>query len=339
MEEKKFSLFPKGIDENENPSYDLTLEKEGKKTQDNIKGVEIKNSSGAFVAEKEKSAEPILERKRPEKDSVYFHTMRTDAQKYVEEKDLSLINIFSKESKKASKKFEEEIKFKASFFVWLGIIALLFFITGFLGYKVFFGGKIKNEPQAVIPSPFIFSDQVKPIHLTDSNFDISGEISEKFKDSYSLNTFTYFPIIRNNGIISSEDFLKGLKINVPPELLKSLDKDLVFIIYADDKDANHIVLGMKLNSYERAFREMFEWENEMLEELQPIIISAKNDLTLRKSEFIDKVVSNIDARVLETSDGKPLITYGFFGRKYLLITDSKEALKKSIERLKISLSE
>ncbi len=313
MEEKKFSLFPKGIDEERDFS--------------------------ASPAENKKQDDPVLREKNGE-DSAYFHTMRTDAQRYVEDKDLSLINIFTKESKRASKRFEEEIKFKASFFVWLGVISISVLIIGFLGYKIFWGGKIKEEPRPAIPPPFIFSDQVKTIYLTNSNFEILvSEISEKFKDSYSLNNFTYFPIIQDNGVISSTDFLKGLKINITPELLKSVDKDFVFIIYTDDKSANHIIFGVKLISYDRAFKAMFELENEMPEKLQPIIISVKNNIISRKPEFADKVINNIDARVLETTDGKNIITYGFFGRRYLLITDSEEALKKSIERLKISLSE
>ena len=183
-----------------------------------------------------------------------------------------------------------------------------------------------------------------PVYLTDGDFtELASKITEKFQNQYSYNSFTYLPLFKNGTALDAENFFKTLDIFPPADFLKSLDKNFLLAVYTDNNRFNNLIFAFKVNFYERAYSAIFEWEDEILKDLIPILpeeLQAKKVVFENNAgDFYDKIISNIDARIMETNDGKPLIVYAFFARKFLIITTSEKAFKTAVDRLKISLSE
>lgn len=56
-------------------------------------------------------------------------------------------------------------------------------------------------------------------------------------------------------------------------------------------------------------------------------------LTLTKETFIDKIISNKDARILQSQFGESVLVYGFVTKNLLLITSSEESFKAILDRV------
>src|SRR3989344_7380693 len=67
-----------------------------------------------------------------------IRTFKSDAQKYVEEKKVSLINIFSKKSERQTGDFKKEKRFRTISILGTLIIFILISAALGLGYKIFF---------------------------------------------------------------------------------------------------------------------------------------------------------------------------------------------------------
>lgn len=268
-------------------------------------------------------------------------TLTGDVQKYVKEKNVSLINIFSQKKRKKDE-FRAEKRFKITSLIGvLGIVILILTALG-LGYKIFKPAVIPQK-ESPIPKPIILSDEIITINLTDEDFRLSSKIAEILENQYSFNTFIYLAALQNENVLTPEDFFTNLRIFPPASFTKSLEKNFLLGIYADNNRHNNLVIAFKIMSNEWAYRGMLEWENKILEDLAQILparLEAKKAIFETKTEgFSDKIINNIDARILKTNDGKSLLVYVFFAGKFLIITTSEESLNASIERLKISLSE
>lgn len=272
-----------------------------------------------------------------------IRTFKSDAQKFVQEKKVSLINIYGKARQKGRADFKTEKRFKITSAIGTLIIALLIAAALGLAYKIFSKPKIAAPTETAIQKPFIFSDEIKPIYLTDENGKtLFSKITENLNGIHSYNSLSYLPIFKNGRNIAAADFFQILEIAPPPDLLKSLDRDFFIAVYTDNNRSNNFILAFKILSYERAFRAMIEWENFLPEDLALFITSSYGkNIAFEKKEngFYDKIINNIDARVLKTKGGEDLIVYAFFAKKFLIITNSEESLKTAIDRLKISLKE
>lgn len=273
-------------------------------------------------------------------DIPTLRTLKSDAEKYIKEKNVSLINLLSKGARKKPKGFKEEKKFKIASIIGTLIIIVLLAAAFGLGYKIFLKPGSAPQKESPIPKPFIFSDEIQPIDFTGQDSPVS-KIAENINKQYSYNSFVYLPILKNEQPIQTENLFQILQISPPAGLLKSLEKEFLLAVYADNNRLNNLVFAFKINSYEQTFRSMLEWEKNILEDLIPIFPSRfqtkKNALGTGTNGFYDKTLDNIDIRILESDDKKQFIVYGFFTNKFLIIANSEESFKAVIDRLKISL--
>lgn len=56
-------------------------------------------------------------------------------------------------------------------------------------------------------------------------------------------------------------------------------------------------------------------------------------VTAIKESFIDKIISNKDARILQNQFGESILVYGFVTKNLLLITSSEESFKAILDRV------
>ena len=126
--------------------------------------------------------------------------------------------------------------------------------------------------------------------------------------------------------LTKDEFFSMLRIPIPQGLKDYLEKD--FMLLSFSSFGNHPVLVFKSKSYAYVFSEMLKWEKSLTNDLKALF--PNTDL-LGNDSFADKYIQNHDARIAE-KDGKIDIAYSFIDRKYLVITNSQEALAETFRR-------
>ena len=166
--------------------------------------------------------------------------------------------------------------------------------------------------------------------------------------------------------LSSSDFLNIIAPSAPDLLKRNLNKEYVFGYYYHPYSEPFIIL--KSSNYDSVFAGMLEWEKNMYADLgdlmfkKEVLASDNNQIAPEnsasssvntttstplpeptpptigmKSEyqaaFIDKVISNNDARVLYRPNGEIAFFYTFFNKDTVIITTSEAMLSQIIYRL------
>lgn len=268
-------------------------------------------------------------------------------------------------------------KNKTAYFV-IPLIFIALVLAATVGYNKFLKNRSAQEKKetdlsdirAGLPTgqagakPFIFSDETKSFEIGKGRI-LAKYIKDGLSKKYKKNGFIYALFTRDKKPIATDDFFNSLKISANNEFLKSLEKEFNINIHTDGEGKNNLIIVFKTNSFKTAYRAMLNLEKTILNNLSSIlpeqIEKATQEVGLPVSPsstelflpsldpasnkerdftpegFTDKIINNIDARVLE-NNGETILIYGFFSEKYLIITNSEEAFKKSLERLKISLN-
>jgi hypothetical protein len=150
--------------------------------------------------------------------------------------------------------------------------------------------------------------------------------------------------------LSSFDFLSIIAPTTPSILLRNLKTEYVFGYYSYDSEEPFLIL--RSENYDSTFAGMLEWERNMYADLGSLIF-RKESLTLEdesnsstssittgtslKSEFetpfVDKIISNNDARVLYRPNGNIAFFYTFFDKDIIIIATSEQTLREIIYRL------
>lgn len=287
------------------------------------------------------------------KQSVLTHSLKTDASNFVREKKISLTDIFLKEKMKRKIKSGGKIKkFFASilFFLILGALSYLSFTLYDKYYK---NPERKAEKEENIQKSLVYNEVINPIYIDEKNAKIA--IKEFLEKNGAKGNFVYAPLIKNKKSINFNEFLLNLEIPAPYELVKNLENEFSFGAHSASENQNNPVLILKTKDFNSAYINMLKWEKSILNDLNPIILfdnpiifidenlSAATTITASSSpdtpkitDFYDKIINNLDIRVLE-KENKTILLYGFFAEKYLIITTSEETFKNIINRLKITL--
>lgn len=296
------------------------------------------------------------------------HTLQSDTNKYIHDKKVSLIDIVLKEKNKIK---TEETKSGNFLKISLILIFILAIVSGFfIAYK-----KLIYRPKVIIEQekhlkPFFYHDEITPIQISD--MPLKESLSQTFEKVYSNGKFIYFPVLENKRSVGFAEFINILKIAMPYELSNTIEENFSLSAYSNSSGENDLVFMLKTKAQSETFAGIVKWENKMPEDLisllpdktkeeilfiqnsflsennfssttPPDLISAaatpENIPVLNSSKYLfqDKLINNIDTRILRSKNDETIILYGFFAGKYLVITTSEEAFKNTINRLKISL--
>ena len=93
-------------------------------------------------------------------------------------------------------------------------------------------------------------------------------------------------------------------------------------------------LEFEVRSYANAFAGMLEWEEELSNDIIPILdpkFSRATLATLARRPLIDERISGIDARVLRDPEGRSVLAYAFIGKTQLVIAGNTQILASIIE--------
>ncbi len=143
--------------------------------------------------------------------------------------------------------------------------------------------------------------------------------------------------------IGSAELLGTMVPEMPEKLLRVLSNQYLLGLHSFDE--NQPFLLLQVDSYETAYAGMLEWERTLQSDLSPLFtripspqktgatLPDESPLQFIRSNFLDRVVENRDARVVQNINGDILMLWTFLGRNTVLITTNEYTLREVLSRL------
>lgn len=301
-----------------------------------------------------------------------LETYQGDIAKVVKEKNVSVVSIASAEAQRRDANVDantELIAKEAKALAWKGglIVAGIICATLAFGIGAYLFIQQNSTPSAnEIISPFISVDGTETVTIEDrashqtviqkltatkNAVQISLGLVERIlpaKEATSTNT--------SIAPLDAQTFLPLLAPRMPEELYRTTGPTLLLGVHA--YAGNQPFLILQVDSYEQAFSGMLAWETHMHEDLSPLFdytppqristnvpviantttapasSSTPSVTAVLQSGFVDKIIENRDARVIENDAHDTTFLWTFLDKKTIVITTNPYTLREIIARLK-----
>ncbi len=229
--------------------------------------------------------------------------------------------------------------------VLVGLSVLLLLVgVGVISYFLFiYEGEKEVAVEQEVPS-LIFSEEQQEIDITNTQ---PRNVLQKLWQarvgvSLPLSEVMHFYITEKQTptstatLLTARAFLESIDASVDDSFLRSLRDDFMFGVHVFNQNQPFLIFIS--NSYQNSFAGMLEWENAIYSDL---FLFMKRNVTeenvdssdLFTKSFIDKVVRNIDARVLTNEEGDIELLYAFPNQQMLIITTNENTLVEIITRM------
>jgi hypothetical protein len=194
----------------------------------------------------------------------------------------------------------------------------------------------------ITQAPFIVVDDSVAVPLPASFHDRVMQTLSQARDSVALSLGLierlYITNATTSDQMSVQNFLALVAPSVPQTLTRTLGRNYLLAVHKFDE--NVPILMLSTDSYETAYAGMLEWELHMEEDLTPLfrrtaptrVGQPTLDSQSAAGEFVDRVVANHDARVLQNQNGDILLLWTFLDRNTIVITTNDSTLKEVITR-------
>lgn len=261
-----------------------------------------------------------------------IRTMKSDAEKYIGEKKMSLIDIAAKE---AVKRRPLTNKTKRKNIIPFAVIILFLISAGVLGF-VIVREKTRATPsqqnKTTLRKSLVPSNQQKIIKIGKTKSEFAKTLQQVQKSNINLGEIVeYIFVDETEKLIDAQSFLNILGINPPDGFLNFLDKEFMFGVYAGAKNFPFLIL--RTSSFNHAFAEMLVWENYLAKDFTKIFnISPES----KNRPFKDSIINNRDVRAIFNNGGEPLLLYSFIDQETLLITIDKKVLENILYNISIA---
>ncbi|MES2006563.1 MAG: hypothetical protein V4436_00475 [Patescibacteria group bacterium] len=297
-------------------------------------------------------------------DVASLQTYQSDVNSVISQQNISVVSIAAAEAKRAERALESVTpvagKTEWGWIKKLGVvvasITLVVVATGLLLY-VFLRPRPSITVGQGISAPFIAVDDtealvIKPEQLNrDILLQNLNSMKEKTALSLGLMSRSYIVVssttLKESEVpqqMSVQSLLGIIAPNTTDEFLRTLDP-IYYVLGTHVFDGNQAFIILRVDSYERAFSGMLEWERTMEQELSPLFTRTPrpkigSELTasttipaaLIKTSFRDTIVANHDARVVLNEAGDILLLWTFLDRNTLVITTNESTLFEIISR-------
>lgn len=274
-----------------------------------------------------------------------IRTFKTDTETYMQQSKTSQLEMTAKtyaaqKGLRALRESLPQFNYKKIIYISAGVLILA--AAGYFGYLEFV--KI-SQPQ----TPVVIQPQAPPKFLevetsTDLSFSsgdmgsLTNNIKSALLQQFRYNSINYLKIKKNNVYIDAGEFIKALSWSPPKAFLDNLEPDFnTLIVYQNT--ANAPVFIFKTKNFAKTFGALLEWESRteggmaMWQDLKPFIdLSGVDAGALYRRPFEDDMIKNNDARVFKTKEGKLLLEYVFFSKKFAIISPSRDALDLVLSR-------
>ena len=265
-----------------------------------------------------------------------IRTFEDDIANYTKEKNFSILDIAAEEAKVHGLSFENPdegnrlLKLKKATVIFFA--ALLVAGGGYFGVvkPLLKRNNVANNFSQITEGPILTDQKIEIITSQDKKEVFSRDLENALTAEESEWNLTEISVVKTTGeqktSLTKDEFFFMLRAQMPKGLQDYLEKDFMLLNFSGF--GNHPVLIFKSKSYAYVFSEMLKWEKSLADDLEAIFPKVS---LIGNDSFSDKYIQNHDARVAE-KDGEIDLIYSFIDRKYLIITNSNEALAETFRR-------
>lgn len=290
-----------------------------------------------------KSDGDILLPERPEKfkkPESPLRTFSTDLAQAVRKDEMTVIKVALEEGRKRN---EEELansptSKRNKIYITLGLIFILLTIIGMV---VVYYIKKERTPEIVVTEtkiPSLISAEkttsIEVGNLAEGKIiDITKSTIQNVSGPENQIVHIYFTDSRTGKkrIITTEEFLTGIKSMAPFALRQTLGESFMLGIFIKDS-IHHPFLILKTSNFQIAFSNMYTWEKTLFSDFYlPFNLNNIEDNFV--NSWSDLLVENRNTRVLRQDDETMTLLYGFADENTLIITDSAESFKEVLKRI------
>ncbi len=303
---------------------------------------------------------------KPEESSVKpLQTYRGDIESVVQDKNISVLSIATAEAeRRGSQPIEGSSPAaptpgRGSFVKTAGLYTLgLLLIAGASGALAYIIERPTSvaTPQAVA-TPFIAVDETKEITISPATTRASLMASlSAAKDASALALGLISRLLVTTAsstasgqldAVDAQTFFALVAPNIPPALLRTVRPTYLLGVHIYSNNAPFLI--MSVDSYEQAYAGMIAWEPYMKQDLAPlfntpapihipeqgIASSTPNpDSQFIQTGFIDSIVENHDARVIQNNTRDISLLWTFLDRNTLVIATNPTTVREIISRIK-----
>ena len=270
-----------------------------------------------------------------------LRTMKQDAARYLKDRNISFLDLVSKEHEYAQEhpeKFEyrERVTEKAWFRGVLGFVVLVLLTA--IGYGIYVALLTRDTlpPTEATPARAFIPVEEREI-LTIRERDRAGllEKLEAARRNRLPSRSIKHVVVRiesfggGSRFATVKDFMETIDFKIPSGFTENLnDKFDILIYYRPDGADIGFVLEPK--DHERAFAHMLEWEDSIILDFRNLYFDA--DVTQPLHLFSDAIVRNIDIRSVNLQENITF-SYGIFAQRFLVIATSDEFMDVLLGRL------
>ncbi|OGZ44344.1 MAG: hypothetical protein A3J55_03545 [Candidatus Ryanbacteria bacterium RIFCSPHIGHO2_02_FULL_45_17b] len=287
------------------------------------------------------SSEPQLEN---ENKLPKLHTMKQDAAQYLKDRNISFLDLVSKEHEYAQEhpeKFEyrERVTEKAWFRGVLGLVFLVVVAAISYGVYVFLLTTDTLPPTETTPDrAFIPVEEREIITIRDDDrAGLLEKLEAARRDRLPSRSIKHV-IVRiesfggGSRFATIKDVMETLDFKTPNGFLENLNDKFDILVYYRPDGAD-IGFLLELKDHERAFAHMLGWEKDIMLDFRNLYFDA--DVTQPLLLFTDNVVRNIDVRSVPLQE-HTTFSYGIFAKRFLIIATSDEFMDVLLGRLLVA---
>ena len=264
-----------------------------------------------------------------------IRTFEDDIANYTKEKNFSILDIAAEEAKVRGLSFEnpeEENRFDFRKIIPITLIVLFVVAGGYFGIvkPLLKRNNVANNFSQITEGPILTDQKIEIIASQDKKEVFSRDLKSALSAEEAGGNLTEISVVKitneQKTSLTKDEFFSMLRAQMPKGLQDYLEKDFMLLNFSGKE--NSPVLVLKSKSYTYVFSEMLKWEKSLTNDLKALF--PNTDL-LGNDSFADKYIQNHDARIAE-KNGKIDLIYSFADRKYLIITNSHEALAETFRR-------
>ena len=289
-----------------------------------------------------------------------LQTYKDDIQKLLQKDKVSVVTIAAAEAGRRSAVPGATVAKTSGMHLttWLLTIVGILFTLGGLTLVVYFFAPARSVPvEQTLPAPFIAVDSTTIVNFAPNstrNLVMGGLQDSKTNTALSLGLVgRLLPVATDadgtQTAMDAQTFLQLLAPNLPVDLLRTIQPTFLLGVHIFDVTQPFLIL--RVDSYEQAYSGMLAWEGSMRQDLLPLFdytprihIPEENLATstatttlaqqspLGDATFVDRIVLNHDARVLQNNTGDIYFLWTFLDRNTLVITTQENTLKEIISR-------
>ncbi|MDO8518214.1 MAG: hypothetical protein Q7S26_02915 [bacterium] len=295
-----------------------------------------------------------------------LQTYKDDIQKLIQKDRVSVVTIAAAEASRRS----NATSATPAKTPWPNLVKVLLitagvlFLLGALGLIAYFFAPARSVPiEQALPAPFITVDTTKIITIASgaTRSDTMANLYDAKKESFSLGLVEWLVPVTpaTSGALpeamSAQTLLGLLAPTIPADLLRTIQP--TFLLGVHSFDINQPFLILKVDSYGQAYSGMLAWERSMHQNLAPLfdyiprqripeeniatVSTGSTTLTtgsspqatpLLQTGFVDQIVANHDARVLQNNTGDIYFLWTLLDRNTIVITTNENTLREIISR-------